>query len=684
VLYYIEYLAFYFEKAARWLLTKQTLFHNSNTTALLNWRTQFPSSLDQFELWNASVISKLQQLYDKENYQIVVLCNKGGIQGAFTGKRAATAKALVDWLADEAVERPILAVFSTKKKSGYHKPAAKLWNVAETMCNGKTKFDIAHSFYVGDSVAVGDAEGSDEQFAKNVGDAAGGTPPTFYTPQGFFGPSNISLRERALPPVEDIPQAVLETRAALTCGYLRGPILLVLCGAQGSGKSTFCNNLLGLGGGGSGESHSNWVHLSQDTIRNGKPGKREAVEQAALEALAAQKCVVIDRMHLDEKQREYFVKVAQTAGVPAHAVVLTVSKEVVAQRVRDRENHPVTGESGAKMAVESTKRLVVPTYNEGFALISASGTPEGAKHIAGLYRAVTAAGGGAVGTVPAVFPLASSDPKKSVEMPSIVLGTMGLGRKTAEGIVNQAALLGFKGFDTAPTYKNEDKLGAAGLTDKEAFVIVKVPKRAGTAEMVRSELSTSLSNLNIDKCNLLLLHWPSDEATLKEVWKEMETCVADGLAVAIGVCNFNVDALRVLLSFCTIPPAINQVERHPLLPQWELVEFCSNHDILLQAHSPIGQGKEDLLGHATVTKIAGETEKSAAQVVLAWNLQQGVAVVPKCSSEEHMQEVLASGSVGLSTEQLKALNEISETKRFVAPPFMYGPAPFCWGKTMPK
>jgi diketogulonate reductase-like aldo/keto reductase len=155
----------------------------------------------------------------------------------------------------------------------------------------------------------------------------------------------------------------------------------------------------------------------------------------------------------------------------------------------------------------------------------------------------------------------------------------------------------------------------------------------------------------------------------------------------IGVCNFSAQALGMLLPYCTIQPVVNQVERHPLLPQWELLDYCAKKDIILQAHSPLGQGSSDLLEHTVVKEVAAKHKCLPAQVVLRWNLQQGVAVVPKCSSEEHMQQVrsiLASDSFHLSPVDMRALNDISETKRFVAPPFMYGTGPYCWGKHAPN
>jgi len=648
--------------------TKVAAFDLDGT--LVEWRISgWPSEMEHYELWNSTVVPKLQALYD-DGYKLVIFSNQGAIRGALQGKKATKVKALLEWVA-HTIGRPLHVVMSTNKKdeNNFHKPSPNMWNVAEKVCNNGEEFDVTQSFFVGDSVGGDDdAQGGvDIAFAKNVG-------VKFYTPQEYFGQSNKQLRERAqnVGDFEEPSVEVLETRAALVSGYLKGPILLILCGVQGSGKSTFCEKLLK-------DNSDRWVHLAQDTINGGKSGKREKVEEEATKALKDNKSVVIDRMHLDETQRAYFVDVAKAAGVPAHAVALLPDKGVVLKRVRERENHPggVEGEKGVKIAARS--KLEMPKYSEGLALVSASATVDGAAKIVNLYRGVSITSDKIA--LPSSFKLCDD-----VVLPSIALGTAKLGRKVATDVVSSALNMGFEAVDTAPTYKNEDKVGEAIKDD--TFCIVKVPKRATSPDEVHQEFEASLSNLKRKHADLLLLHWPSDfivAGTFKDVWETMEKLKKDGRARAIGVCNFNAQALCMLLSHCTTPPAVNQVERHPLLPQFELLDFCAKHDILLQAHSPLGQGSSDLLEQAVVKQIAENTGQSAAQVVLQWNLQQGIAIAAKCSSEKHMREILeVRSSDGLSAEHMKALNELGATKRFVDPPFMYGGASYCWGKVRPS
>ena len=129
-----------------------------------------------------------------------------------------------------------------------------------------------------------------------------------------------------------------------------------------------------------------------------------------------------------------------------------------------------------------------------------------------------------------------------------------------------------------------------------------------------------------------------------------------------------------------MPPCVNQVERHPLLPQWSLLDYCSRVGVLLQAHTPLAHGHNALLKHPAVRAVAAESGLSVAQVLLQWNLRHGVAVVPKCSSAAHAAECLAAAppaAAALTGGQMQALDGIcapgGRVHRVVAPPFMTRP-----------
>jgi len=538
--------------------------------------------------------------------------------------------------------------------------------------------------------------GVDTQFAKNVGEMRDGTLK-FYTPEEFWGcPSDYERRCAAKAAKVDAesyeapPSSALRLRAALCGGYLstaEKPILLLLMGVQGSGKSHFCRELMGVG--------QNWKHLSQDTINGGRPGKREAVEKAALEHIRTGKCVIVDRMHLTVDQRAYFVNVAREADASCHLLWFDVPKTVVERRVRARTNHAggVQGDAGARMAVQSLSQVVAPLYAEGFDLISRVRGEEEVKSIALSYGSLSAS------STPTISRRVVSDAivlkvscageeKEKVMIPAVSLGTMNMGKRVAASLVTTALRAGFRAIDTAPTYNNEEQVGEGirGSTPM-SFITIKVPKSATSAEEARAEVTTSMKRLGIKKVDLVILHWPCDlieNNTLGSVWNELESMASDGLISALGVSNFSVGALRVLLPLCrTYYPAVNQVERHPLCPQWDLVDFC--HSITLQAHTALGQGKDVLLRHPTIMSIAKEGGLSIPDMLLRYNLSQGVAVVTKSSSYER-QKAAASEMRSLPPEVLKKLDAIGhETKahRFINPSFMYRPgAPWAWGIKM--
>ena len=656
-------------------------------STLVNWNLPpgiFPSHVHQYELWNASVIDKLRKL-DKEGYKIVVFSNQGGIKGAFQGKIAARVKSVIDWIAKK-VGRPVFAVISTMSDSEYHKPRVGMWEIMESRCNGGVEVRPDLSFFVGDSDGTGTDEyqlrGVDKAFAENIGREKN-VQINFFTPREFFGVSNVKLRNSTLPndstplPRYIVPQRANLERGALMGGYLNQPILLILVGVQGSGKSTFAKKLLGQG----------WCHLSQDTIDNGRPGERKAVEEAARAMLQQSKTnVVIDRMHLDKQQRQYFIQIGKEAGVQVHCLVFMVSKEEVVRRVKQRTNHPgaVEGERGAKLAVSSLSKLVPPMYDEGFSLINYTYTGDGP--ILDAYKSIGSNG--------IRQPLRKSisfyngyENTGSLQM--ISLGTFKMKRQDVSSSMSNAIRLGIDSIDTAPTYDNETEIGIA-LRGHTVNVTVKVPKRAVHPNQARAEVMKSLSSLGVKCADVILLHWPSDlidANTLLPVWKELESLNKEGFCKAIGVCNFSIAALQKLISICTVRPVINQVERHPLLPQNDLIDYCISAGVVLQAHSPLGGGK--LLMNSTVTKIAEESGMSPAQVLVAWNLQQNIPVVVKSSSPNHLSEIAAllhenTDDLALSAVHMKELFEMSlspgfATQRFVAPPFMFRPgALYSW------
>lgn len=335
-----------------------------------------------------------------------------------------------------------------------------------------------------------------------------------------------------------------------------------------------------------------------------------------MSALREGKNVVVDRMNLDKDQRAHFVRIGNHCNVPVHALVLVASKQDIERRVTNRTNHPgkVEGIQGARIAVSSIDKLTVPTYDEGFDLISY--TSETCGLISSAYRDVSngSLDNSNTHNVSREVQLFNNE---RTSLPSVTFGSMGIGKKDTGPAVSRAIQLGIQCFDTAPTYKNETEVGNALANSSSIKVIIKVPKRVISASEARTEVHNSLRLLGRDFADIVLLHWPSDlieAGSLQSVWKEMETMMSSGLCRTIGVCNFSVTALSQLLLSCEVKPAVNQIERHPLLPQYDLLEYCNSQGICLQAHSPLGHGNKLLMEHDVILQVSKESKLSAAQV----------------------------------------------------------------------
>ena len=459
-----------------------------------------------------------------------------------------------------------------------------MWSAMEEYTNGGVAVALETSLYVGDMAGrPGDPGDSDLGFARAVGSARGGTLE-FQTPEAAFGPAAAGAGgplTGAAPgaPTGSSPSApprALLARAALHGGYARGPLMLILVGAQGAGKSFFSAALASAGGGA-------WAIACQDTT-----GNREKVERIAAQALRSGRSVVVDRTHLDAAQRAHFLRVARDCDARAHALYFRRPLPLLLARVAGRVGHPggVEGEEKAPVVRFAFGKLSPPDYAEGFELISTASSDVSAATWCDAYARV----GHATAHPPATAAAApDAAPGDGVAAPigRLALGTMKLGKRGMSALRGS----GFEWVDTAPTYKNEAHLLSQGLLGDGVKVIVKVPRRAsdgkGAAEAataVRAELSDSLAKLGRARAELLMLHWPiGDATTMRAVWGAMEEAVHAGRATALGVSNFGARALAELLGSCSVAPVVLQVERHPLLPQWDLLDFCSRRGIAMQA-----------------------------------------------------------------------------------------------------
>ncbi|KDD74976.1 aldo/keto reductase [Helicosporidium sp. ATCC 50920] len=269
--------------------------------------------------------------------------------------------------------------------------------------------------------------------------------------------------------------------------------------------------------------------------------------------------------------------------------------------------------------------------------------------------------------------------RTGAKLPLVGLGTYQLDRASA---VVEALEAGYRLVDCAAVYANERTVGegirawlAAGGRREELFVIGKIWNDAHRPAEAIQSARQSVEDLGCDYLDCLLVHWPEAwvpgtkepdaEVTLPQTWAALETLVDGGLVRSLGVSNFSLRQLDELSASARVPPAICQVELHPLLSQRALVGGLRRRGVAPVAYSPLGHGKEGLLATPRVRAVAQELGKSPAQVLLRWNVQREVAVIPKAGSLPHLCENIDVFDFQLSYQHKTALDALDCGKRFV-------------------
>lgn len=257
-----------------------------------------------------------------------------------------------------------------------------------------------------------------------------------------------------------------------------------------------------------------------------------------------------------------------------------------------------------------------------------------------------------------------------VEMPWFGLGVF----KVQEGqevidSVKAAIKAGYRSIDTASVYGNEEGVGQAiresGVAREELFITTKVWNTEQGYDSTLAAFDQSLSKLGLDYADLYLVHWPI-RAKYKDTWRALEKLYADGKVRAIGVSNFQIDHLEDLLADATVKPMVNQVELHPLLNQLELREYCKAQGIQIEAWAPLAQGH--LLDNEVLADIAAHHNKTLPQVILRWDLQNGIVTIPKSVKEER---IIANADIfdfELSEEEISRINGLNRDQRFGSHP----------------
>lgn len=264
-------------------------------------------------------------------------------------------------------------------------------------------------------------------------------------------------------------------------------------------------------------------------------------------------------------------------------------------------------------------------------------------------------------------------------IPALGLGTFRVeNNDECREAVKHAIISGYRHIDTAQTYHNEEKVGqgikegleATGLNREDLFITTKLWMTDYGRENVQSAYEASLKRLGLDHVDLYLIHWPGqDKDLITETWKAMENLYNEGKIKNIGVSNFHVHHLEELLQEASIKPVINQIECHPYLTQKELRAYLEAQKIVAQSWSPLMNGQ--ILEDEVVKEIANELGKTPAQVIIRWNIDENIVVIPKSVTPSRIEENLNVFDFELSEDQLSRLNALNKDERIGPDPEVF-------------
>jgi len=269
-------------------------------------------------------------------------------------------------------------------------------------------------------------------------------------------------------------------------------------------------------------------------------------------------------------------------------------------------------------------------------------------------------------------------------MPAVGFGTLIPDPVATKQATKTALEVGFRHFDCAERYRNEEAVGAAmqevfktgAIRREDVFVTTKLWNTNHRPERVKPAFDASRRRLQIDTVDCYIIHTPfafrpGDEqdprdehgqvvydsgVTLVDTWGALERLVDDGKCKSIGLSDVNLERLREIVTAARIKPAVVQVESHPYLPEWELLDFCRQHDIVLLAFAALGHAMDPkLLDDPVITGIARRVGKTPAQVALAWAVQRGTAFLTASTKPHNIQ-----ANFEISTLPEDAMQEIRD------------------------
>lgn len=252
--------------------------------------------------------------------------------------------------------------------------------------------------------------------------------------------------------------------------------------------------------------------------------------------------------------------------------------------------------------------------------------------------------------------------QNGVKMPQLGYGVYQISKEDCERCVLDALKVGYLHIDTAQSYFNEEEVGNAiiksGIPRSEIFLTTKVWIEHYGYEQTKKSVYESMQKLKVDYIDLVLLHQPFND--YYGAWRALEDLYADGKIRAIGISNFSPDRMVDLASFSRIKPMVNQVETHPFNQQIEAQKWMQKYGIQIEAWASFGEGRGGLFTNETIASIAQKYNKSVAQVILRWEIQRRIVVIPKSIHIERMKQNIEVFDFVLSDEDMKTMESLDK------------------------
>ncbi len=254
------------------------------------------------------------------------------------------------------------------------------------------------------------------------------------------------------------------------------------------------------------------------------------------------------------------------------------------------------------------------------------------------------------------------------KIPQLGFGVFLVPPQETQAAVTSALETGYRHIDTAQLYRNEAEVGAAisrfGLARADVFVTTKLGNGAHRPDDARAAFDASLKALGFDYVDLFLIHWPLPtryDGDFVSTWRTLEEFYRDGRARSIGVSNFQPHHLRRIHQECEVPPAVDQIEVNPYLTQDDVRGFCAEHQIAIEAWSPLARGH--VLKDPTIDEVARRYGKTPAQVVLRWHIERGDVIFPKSVTPARIRENIDIFDFTLTGEDVEAISALNRNER---------------------